>query len=338
MTDGALIGGLAHAVIGASLVWDKVLLERPQTRSVVSYIFWLCFLSIIGVAVAAFGFHFPGLSTVWLAVCAGLFHTLSVSMYYLALQREEASRALAILGGFSPVATALIALPLLSRPLGGESAAGFVLMTAGGFVMFFSDRFGLRSILPLAAVSAAAGGLSNVLLKIVFDRAGFTSGYVFFVLGSAAGAALLLVRPAWRHEILYQSRTISARNRFWYLANRGLSGLGSIFIYVAISRTSPAIVDALSGLRYVIIFAGTYALTRFRPQWLCEAFTHSILLAKSIATALVIVGVALVAVNGGAVPAQARVGVKPGHAVPALRLRASRVAPFRRPGRSGKPG
>jgi uncharacterized membrane protein len=92
---------------------------------VVSYVFWLGFLSFVGVLVAAFGFHMPGLWMVTLAVFAGGLHMVSVFFYYLALKRGEASRTLAIMGGFSPVATALIALPLLSRPLGGESIEGF---------------------------------------------------------------------------------------------------------------------------------------------------------------------------------------------------------------------
>jgi drug/metabolite transporter (DMT)-like permease len=326
-TSGVFIGAVAHTLIGVSLVWDKVLLGRRETSNVVNYVFWLGFLSIIGVAVAAFGFHFPSLFEIGLALAAGILHMISVFFYYLALKRTEASRALAIMGGFAPVATALIAVPLIARPLEGESILGFALMTAGGFVMFFSDRVRLTAIIPLAIASAATGGLSNVVQKIVFNAAGFTSGYVFFVIGSSAGAALLLVRGAWRRQIFQQSRQISNSKRVHYLANRGLSGLGSILVYVAISRTSPAIVDALSGMRYVIIFAGTLILTHLRPDWLREQFTGRATAAKLAATALVVAGLALVGLNQGGAKRQPSRGGAAG-AVVAGRLLLGRQEQF----------
>lgn len=296
---GILIGAIAHVLIGISLVWDKVLLGRRETQNVVSYVFWLGFLSFVGVGVAAFGFRMPSPGMVGIAFLAGILHIVSVFFYYVALKRAEASRALAIMGGFAPVATALIAVPLLASPLGGGSLIGFALMTAGGFVMFFSDRARLRAVLPLAVTFAGIGGLSNVLQKLVFDAVGFTSGYVFFTLGSTAGAASLLLRPTWRRKIFEQSRGSSRGSRFWYLANRGLSGLGSILVYVAISEVSPAIVDAMSGLRYVIIFVGTYAITRLRPRWLREEFSQRALIAKSVATGLVVAGLVMLAFSAG---------------------------------------
>lgn len=296
---GILIGAVAHVLIGISLVWDKVLLSRPETQNVVSYVFWLGFLSFLGVGVAAFGFRMPPLPLVGIAFLAGVLHLASVYFYYLALKKAEASRALAIMGGFAPVATALVAVPLLARPLGGQSLIGFALMTVGGFVMFFSDRSKLRAIIPLALAFAAIGGLSNVLEKIVFDAVGFTSGYVFFTLGSSAGALSLLARRSWRRKIFQLSRSSSRASRFWYLANRSLSGLGAILVYAAISEVSPAIVDAISGLRYVTIFLGTYALTRLRPQWLREEFSRRAMLAKSVATVLVIAGLVVLAFSSG---------------------------------------
>jgi hypothetical protein len=77
-----------------------------------------------------------------------------------------------------------------------------------------------------------------------------------------------------------------------------MAGVGSFLVFYAISRTSPAIVDAVNGLRYVIIFLGTWLLTRFRPAWLMEEFRGWPLLTKAIATLLVIAGLVIVGVNG----------------------------------------
>ena len=108
---------------------------------------------------------------------------------------------------------------------------------------------------------------------------------------------MLLLRPAWRREIFVQSHSVPKRIWFWYLANRGISGLGALLVYLAISRASPAMVDAMSGLRYVAIFAGTYALTQLRPDWLYERFTLGAMAAKLAATALAIAGLLLAALQ-----------------------------------------
>jgi hypothetical protein len=41
LENGIFIAIVAHGIIGVSLVWDKVLLRRPATSSLPSYVFWL---------------------------------------------------------------------------------------------------------------------------------------------------------------------------------------------------------------------------------------------------------------------------------------------------------
>ena len=55
--NGIFIAILAHALIGLSLVWDKILLENPETQDVVNYVFWLGAMSILGLCLIPFGFH-----------------------------------------------------------------------------------------------------------------------------------------------------------------------------------------------------------------------------------------------------------------------------------------
>src|SRR5690349_3629804 len=163
LRNGVLIAILANALIGISLVWDKVLLRRPATRSVASYVFWLGAMSIFGLALIPFGFRMPELKFALLGFGAGIVHLIANFFYYQALQEGEASHTLAIMGGLSPMATVLIALALMKQPLGGHGAAGFVLMVAGGFVMFLAERIAWHKILAPVLLSAGFFGLTNVL-------------------------------------------------------------------------------------------------------------------------------------------------------------------------------
>lgn len=295
--NGVFIAIIANALIGISLVWDKVLLKQPETRNLVSYVFWLGAISIFGLLLAPFGFHWPALSIAVLALCTGILHLGAVWFYYAALKRGEASQTLAVMGGFSPLFTALIAIPLLRHgfPMGNLWAFG--LLVAGGFVMFLSEKLNVRRILPDIILASGLFGLVNVLQKVVFDNTNFVSGYVIFTVGTFVGALLLLVRPSWRRQIFISSERAEPRSRFWYFVNRFISGVGSFLIFYAIDLAHPAVVDAISGVRYAIIFVGAYGLTQFRPEWLRENFRGSVLVGKSVATLLIVAGLVLLGLH-----------------------------------------
>ena len=292
--NGILIAITAHGLIGISLLWDKVLLRRPETTNLVSYVFWLGLISVFGLALIPFGFHLPAAPVAWLAVGAGALHMAAIYFYYAALKAGEASQTLAIMGGFSPIATALIGIPLLKHPLGGTGALlGFALLTGGGFVMFASEKVKLRKLLPLVLLASGLFGLVNVLQKVVFDQTNFVSGYVLFTIGTFLGAVALLVRPKWRRQIFATSERVEPRSRFWYFVNRFMDGVGSFLVFYAISLANPALVESITGVRYVIIFVGALAITRMRPAWLKENFTGRVLLGKTIATLMIVAGLVI---------------------------------------------
>jgi drug/metabolite transporter (DMT)-like permease len=296
--NGFLIATIAHGLVGISLVWDKVLLNRPMTKNLASYVFWLGAISIFGLFLIPFGFKIPAFRWAAMAFAAGLLDLIASFFYYWALKSGEASDELAAMGGFAPIATALIAIPLLDKPIGGQ-LEGFALMTAGGFIMFFAEKRPLKTMLPKIVFAAGGFGLMNVLQKIVFNHTNFVSGYVFFTLGTTAGAFAMLILPPWRRQIFENSEEASPKSKLWYMVNRFLAGVGSFLCVFAVSLANPAIVEAISGVRYVVVFAGAYAITRVRPEWFQEDFRRPVLIAKVVATLLVVAGLVLTGLQGG---------------------------------------
>lgn len=57
-------------------------------------------------------------------------------------------------------------------------------------------------------------------------------------------------------------------------------------------------VEAISGVRYVVIFIGAYAITRWRPVWFREDFTRRALLVKALGTGMVVAGLILAGLHG----------------------------------------
>ena len=300
LENGVALAVLANAVVGATLVWDKVLLKETNTQSVVNYVFWLGAISVFGCIVGLFGMRKPALEMLLVAGSAGAVDLLASCAYYKALQLGEASQTLAVMGGFAPLATALIGIPLLHEQLHGLAIWGFSLLVAGGFFMFSSQKVNVRKILPLILLAAGLFGLANVTQKLAFNALGFVTGFVFFSIGQFICALCFLVRRRWRDEIFKGSKAAQPRSKAGYFANRFFNGVGAFLLAFAISKAHPAMVSALAGVRYATIFIGVYLLTKYKPKWLKEVFTGWTLTAKIVATALVIAGLAVISVGGNA--------------------------------------
>ncbi|MGB6942268.1 MAG: DMT family transporter [Bryobacteraceae bacterium] len=290
--NGVLIATLAHALVGISLVWDKVLLNRRLTQNLAAYVFWLGAISIFGLALIPFGFHRPRLWWAVLGFAAGLLDLIASYFYYWALKAGEASDELAAMGGFAPVETALFAILLLNQPI-GRQLLGFVLMTAGGFIMFFAEKRPLQTMLPKIVLAASGFGLMNVIEKIVFNHTNFVTGFVFVTLGTTVGSLCMLIPPGWRRQIFEHSEEAPPKSKLWYMGNRFTAGVGSFLAVYAVSLANPALVEAISGVRYVVVFLGAYAITRLKPAWFREDFRLPVLIAKVTATALVVAGLVI---------------------------------------------
>lgn len=295
--NGVLIAIIAHGLIGISLLWDKVLLRRKGMQNLASYVFWLGAISIFGLALIPFGFHMPSIKVAGIALAAGFCDLAATWFYYAALKSGEASEELAAMGGFMPLATVLLSIPLIGVDLKGQ-LVGFVMMTLGGFVMFFAEKLPLSRMLPLVVAACVLFGLTNVLQKLAFNQAKFVSGYVFFTIGTFVGSIALLLRPKWRREIFQRSEEAPPRSKVGYMLNRFLAGVGSFLVVFAVSRTSPSMVVAISGVRYVVIFLGAWAITQWVPSWFREDFNRRALLIKACGTALVVAGLVLSGLHG----------------------------------------
>lgn len=296
--NGVFLAITAHGLIGISLIWDKVLLKRRGTQNLLSYVFWLGAISVFGLILIGFGFKMPSLEMAGMAFAAGALDLIASFFYYSALKSGEASDELAAMGGFAPVATALIAIPLLKAPVGGELPA-FLLLCSGGFLMFFAEKTPLKKMLPRIILAAGGFGLMNVLQKIVFNHTNFVSGYVFFTAGTFGASLAMLVPPSWRRQIFQDSQQAEPKSKFWYMVNRFLAGVGSFLVVFAVSRANPSLVQAISGVRYVTIFIGAYLITKLKPSWFREDFRGWALAIKTAATCLVIAGLVLIGLHGG---------------------------------------
>lgn len=290
--NGITAAFIAQIFIGISLVIDKIFFGDNRIERAVPYVFWIAILSCFGLVFFFFGFKMPGARTLGLAFAAALSFILMLVAYYRVLAIGEATEAVPVVGGFAPLATWLAGSMLQFSPLNAAESAGFALLILGGFILFFSERSRLKELLPWTLLAAALTGSTNILEKLVFlNTMNFATGYALMKTFTLMTGIMMLAVPRLRRNIFSESRKTTPRRRVLYFVNRAAAGTGSLLIFYAIKlESSPAIVEAINGTRYVIVFMAAFAVTAFIPGLLNETMKGWRVFAKLTATLLIITG------------------------------------------------
>lgn len=289
---GLFIALIAQFITGLTLVIDKTFLKEKVAGNVYSYVFWIAVFNFFAIFAAPFDLVIPSWNVILLSLAAGAFFSLALIFYYKALEGGEASQTLAILGGFTPLATILLSEVFLQGKLNAFEGLFFIVLTLGGFLMFLADRKKFKKVILWVILAALCLGFVNVFQKISYDKSSFLTGFAIIKLGmSLTGVSLLLV-PRWRQLIFERTRETTNRNKILYLSNRALTGIASVGLSYAIKLSHPALIEATSALKYASIFIITLFLTRWWPKILKENFSARVLAIKIVATILIIFGVA----------------------------------------------
>lgn len=275
---------IASVVIGTASIFDKLLLKRQGFSDPWIYTFWAGILGFAVVLLAPFGVVVMPIETMALAFAAGGTFLLATFFFLWALRDGEASEALPIIGGLTPIATYLFGFWVLRDTLGMADLIGFCLLVVSGVIFLGIERKRVRlEIAGLAGASSISFGLSNVLKKIVFTRADFLSGLVWISIGGALCVLVPLLFPHVRKKVFSMARKSAVSSSVFYGANRAWAAVGTILISIAIAIGHPALVEAAQGFKYVVIFLGGWLLLK-------EEFFGRVLFWKIVATILIVCG------------------------------------------------
>lgn len=278
----ALIG---QFMLGTSAVFDKMLLKKGYFKPLV-FTFWMSVLGVVSLFLTPFGFVLPSAKIIAIAFASGVLFDVAMYLFFSALHKGDASGTLTITGGLSPIFTLTFSYLLLNSNITGADMLGFAILLVSGFLFFrIKERDNQLASFYLILGSAVVMDLSFVLSKIVFSDANFISGFVIIKVAGILPALLFLFYKPLRKDILATTQHKKIKHDVFYFLNRGYASVGSIFIYWAIAKTHPALVDASQSFKYVVIFFASWFLLRERHKgWL--------LAERIFATALVVVGFA----------------------------------------------
>ena len=293
----AFSGPLAWA---ASMHIDKFLLEKYFKRGSVAVS--MVFTAIIGLLLLPFilifvpgVFAFDRLSIV-VMIASGLLYMGGMLFYLYALQTEEAS-IVGLLSPAGPVLAFVLAFFVLGERLAPGQLVGGVMVVAGVFIASF--RFGGGKIkfrkhatmmMTAAIVCFAASSLIFKYFAVpeLFWPATFWT-YVGEALFGAGILAFASERRIFMKLIKTNPKVMLTTNAVNELVNLG----GSLAARYALVLAPLALVQAVTSTTPLMVFILGTIITMFLPKLGRENISKTILIQKSAAAILVVIGAIL---------------------------------------------
>ncbi len=288
---------LAYALNGVSLVIDKSLIKQSIPNPLV-YTFYVSFLQILVVFLIPFGFKFSWDSGFYLAVISGAVSVLALYAFFTALKLNAASIVGPIVGSLNPLFSAIIGGIFLSQLLTTNQYLAIGVLLTGALMLTFNQTF-LKIELGRKFWWMVLAGLlfaiSYVLLRAAFLQESFIN--VLIISRVAAGVITLafLISPQLRNSIFHQKNSPANSKMVWLFLGIGqiMGAVQGLLLAYAVALASPAVVNSLFGVQYIVILIAAAVLYRNYPHLLDENLTKLVVLQKMAGVAVLSFGLYL---------------------------------------------
>lgn len=319
-----LVALIAYFLNAVAMTVDKTLLKKSGIENPIVYTFNIAALgSVLLFFVIPFVFFWPSPFVIFVSLIAGAVWVWGLVLMFKALAKDEATRVISAIGGLTPIFVIILAVYILEEKFSFNQTSGCVLLIIGAFLMSLDFQahgafswlkkklgFGgnldlphIRRALFLALPSAALFGASDVLTKVVFSNTSFWNGFIWVRFGSFLAVLMLLFSAKNRRDIwqsFKKSRQGKKQNAaqkkigLRFLFGQAAGGISALLKGYAIFLGSVALVNALAGLQYAIVFILVVILSKTAPKLLKEKLTREIVIQKVIAIIIIAVGLYLI--------------------------------------------
>ncbi len=290
----AIAGYMSMAL---SQLLDKALLN-VAFKEVKSFVFLIAILSVLVVFMIPFGVTFISPQLLLISTIGGSLFVLGLIPFLSALQGDDASRVIPLVGGLVPVVTLLGEVVFLGAVFTSRNLLAFSLLVIGSILLTVTHSgSNRRSLLAVgkAIIGATLFAASFVITKYVFDQTTFINGFFWMRVGSLLVAVYLIFLPEVRSGLKDFFKNNSKLIQSGYFATQGVNALGFVLQSFAISLASVSLVNALQGAQYFFVIAFVAIAAKFKPDLLGEKITKGIIVEKLTAVVIIIAGIALLA-------------------------------------------
>lgn len=293
----AIISYFLNAV---TAIIDKFLLNK-SVPSPVAYAFYVGLLSIFAVILIPFGVVWPGLKIVAQNMIPGIVFFWAVFFFIAAVKKNEVSRVVTMIGGFTPMFVLILNFLFLHERLRGIHLLAFVILVSGGVLISLKrpplkdDEIKLTPEgIGISLIAAFVFALYYVSAKFIFsDNQPFISTFFWSRLGSFLAAISILIIPSWRAVIFRARKTAGVRGGTLFVANKVTAAFSFILLNYSIKLGDVALVNAIQGVQYAFLFGLVVFLAKKYPNILEEKITRLVAMQKILAIIIIGIGLSL---------------------------------------------
>lgn len=292
---------IAYFFNAGALLVDKILI-RTTLPNPTTYTFYVNILQLLVILLIPFGFH-PTLGpATYLAIASGLVGVLAFFAYFTSLKHNEASVVGPVVGTFNPLFSLLIGGWFLNQALAKHQYVAFFVLIIGTIFLtwnFWKKGLQLNRKFLWMIAAGFLFGVSYVLLREAFLASSFLDGFIISRTTSGIFVASFLLFPHIRkHIISYDQKGAPINNRgtlLLFLAGQIMGALSVTLITFGVSLASPALVNALFGIQYLVILAATLILANKHPHLLDEKLSQKVITRKIFGAGIISLGLYLLA-------------------------------------------
>jgi len=293
---------LAYFFLALTALGDDYLLAGPLEPK--SYTFFVNAQGILLLLLVPFiGFVIPNSNQILLAIFVGGTSVLAYFFLYSALERFEASRVIPIIGGILPLFTIGIVY-LLSKgniDFSSKDLIAFFLLIVGSVLISVkrSKTISFKSFV-FSVLAAFLFSLNFVLIKSLYLELPFWTTLVISRVGAFLISLLFLFDQGVRAAVFQKKPVFEKKTGIIFLANQGVGTLASLLQNWAIAiapMSYLAVINALEGTRYVLLFGLSILLSIKFPKIAEEKLSKENILQKTVAILIIISGLVLLAIS-----------------------------------------
>lgn len=289
-----LVAVLAYILNGGVILVDKILLKTSVPNASV-YTFYINALGLISLLLLPFGVNF-NLQIIIPGAVSGVAFAFATLTFFQSLKSGEASVCAPVVGALNPFFGFILGSLFLNQVLNPQEITGFFVILAGTGILTFNlwfSKLGLNKQAFLMVLSGLLYAISFLFLKEVFSGSNFVTGLVFTRTAAAATVFCFLLSKKLRGQI-FDSQTFKFKSTSSLLLFGQSMGAGSgLLLVYATSLASPALVNSLFGMQYIVILGAALILGKNHPNLLDEKLTKSVIFQKILGAGILSFGVYL---------------------------------------------
>jgi len=290
---------IAYFLFAVSSVIDETLLSDEVIKPKV-YAFYIGMLSSLVLFLLFFDSTIPSLYYILIALLSGFLWIAGVMGFFEALKRYELSRVVPAIGAFLPLFTLILSSFYAgSIGLSALKIISFALLVLGGILIVLerSKRI-TRQSLKLTSLTALLFALAFFTAKLFYLEYSFLPGFIWMRAGALIFALFLLFFSDVRKSIFKKRKSKKVKFAPLFFTGQGLGAIAGLLQNLAIYFAPLAylsFVNALEGIKYVFILILVLVLARFVPKLSFEKLTKEVIIQKTVAVSLIILGLILLA-------------------------------------------